>query len=105
MSNPSGASGEWPAETRRLEGTRVEGVGEAARAAMLGMGMPADKVERVIAEYKAEQLYETGPPPPGPRMLGREMNMRLANPALDRFLGRPDNADDLEDEFGRSLLL
>ena len=44
-------------------------------------------------------------PPAGPRMLGREMNKRLANPDWDRFLGRPENADDMEDEFGRGLLL
>ncbi len=90
---------------RGLEDDRIRMVGEAAYEAMLGIGVPADVAAREVAAYGAEQRYETPPPPPGPRMLGREMNKRLANPDWDRFLGRPADADDLEDEFGRSLLL
>ena len=90
---------------RMLDEGRIRCVSEAACAAMLDMGVRADVAELEIAAYEAEQRYETSPPPAGPRMLGREMNKRLANPDWDRFLGRPENADDMEDEFGRGLLL
>lgn len=90
---------------RRLEDDRTDRVGSAAYEAMLSAGAQPEAATKVMAEYEAEQRYETPPPPEGDRLIGVEMVRRLENPDYDRLLGRPDDADDLEDEMGRSLLL
>ena len=90
---------------RRTEDDRIDRVGSAAYKAMIAAGLKPEVAAKIMAEYEAEQRYETPPPPEGERLLGVEMVRRLENPDYDRLLGRPDDADDLEDEMGRSLLL
>ena len=90
---------------RWMEDDLIDRVGSAAYEAMIAAGAMPEAAAEIVAEHEAEQRYETPPPPKGERLLGVEMVRRLQNPDYDRRLGRPDDADDLEDEMGRSLLL
>lgn len=91
--------------TRRMEDSRIDLVGSAAYEAMTAAGAKPEVAAKVVDEYNAEQRCQTPPPQEGEQLLVAEMVRRLENPDYDRLLGRPDDADDLEDEMGRSLLL
>lgn len=88
-----------------IEEDRVRRVGEAAYEALVEMGESPLHARQEAADYMAEQRCEAPPQVEEERMLGLEMVKRMENPELDRFLGRPENADDMEDSHGRSLLI